>query len=45
VFGCTLWDFMKESWLMQLSIVLVVVLVIFWPDLALWLPKLIFGKG
>jgi tripartite ATP-independent transporter DctM subunit len=45
VFQCTLWDFMKESWLMQLSIVLVVVLVIFWPDLALWLPNLIFGKG
>jgi tripartite ATP-independent transporter DctM subunit len=45
VFGCSLWDFMKESWLMQLSIVLVVVLVIFWPGLALWLPNLIFGAG
>jgi hypothetical protein len=26
------------------SIVLVVIAVIFWADLALWLPNLIFGK-
>jgi tripartite ATP-independent transporter DctM subunit len=45
VFRCSLWEFVRESWLMQLSIVLVVVLVIFWPDLALWLANLIFGKG
>jgi tripartite ATP-independent transporter DctM subunit len=45
VFQCSIWDFMKESWLLQLAIVLVVVLVIFWPQLALWLPNLIFGKG
>jgi hypothetical protein len=28
----------------MMSILLVVILVIFWPDLALWLPNLIFGK-
>jgi len=27
------------------SIVAVVILVIFWPDVALWLPNLTFGKA
>lgn len=45
IFECKIWDFVKESWLFMLSILLVVVLVIFWPDVALWLPNLIFGKG
>ncbi len=45
VFKCSLWDFKKEGWILMLSIVLVVVMVIFWPDLALWLSNLIFGKG
>ncbi len=44
IFKCSLWDFVKEGWLFMLSIVLVVVMVIFWPDLALWLPNLTFGK-
>jgi hypothetical protein len=39
-----MWQFVKEGWLMLSSIVLVVIAVIFWPDLALWLPNLIFGK-
>jgi tripartite ATP-independent transporter DctM subunit len=43
IFRCSLWDFVREGWLMMLSIVLVVVMVIFWPDLALWLPNLTFG--
>jgi len=43
IFKCSLWDFVKEGWLFMLSVVVVVVLVIFWPDLALWLPKLTFG--
>ncbi len=38
-------DFMRESWVFQLTVVLVVVLVIFWPGLVLWMPNLIFGKG
>jgi len=43
IFKCSLWDFVKEGWLFMLSVVAVVVLVIFWPDLALWLPNLTFG--
>lgn len=45
IFECKIWDFVKESWLFMLSILLVVVMVIFWPDVALWLPNFIFGKG
>ena len=44
IFKCTLWDFVKEGWLLMLTVVAVVILVIFWPDLALWLPNLTFGK-
>lgn len=45
IFECKIWDFVKESWLFMLSIVLVVLMVIFWPDVALWLPNVVFGKG
>jgi len=44
IFKCTLWDFVKEGWLLMLSVVMVVILVVFWPDVALWLPNLTFGK-
>jgi tripartite ATP-independent transporter DctM subunit len=44
IFKCTLWDFTREGLLLMLSIVVVVILVIFWPDLALWLPNMTFGK-
>jgi len=43
LFKCTLWDFTREGLLLMLSIVVVVLLVIFWPDVALWLPNLTFG--
>ena len=43
IFKCSLWDFTREGWLFMLSVVVVVLLVIFWPDLALWLPNLTFG--
>ena len=43
IFKCSLWDFVKEGWLFMLSIIVVVLMVIFWPDLALWLPNLTFG--
>jgi tripartite ATP-independent transporter DctM subunit len=43
IFKCSLWDFVKEGWLFMLSVVVVVLLVIFWPDLALWLPNVTFG--
>jgi peptide/nickel transport system permease protein len=45
IFECKIWDFVKESWLFILSIVLVAILVVFWPQIALWLPKLVFGGG
>lgn len=45
IFKCRIWDFVREGWLFMASIVLVVVLVIFWPALALWLPNLIFGPA
>jgi tripartite ATP-independent transporter DctM subunit len=45
IFKCSMWDFVKESWVFMLSIVAVVVLIIFWPGLVLWIPNLIFGKG
>ena len=45
IFECKMWDFVKEGWVFFLSIVLVVLLVLFFPDIALWLPNLIFGKG
>jgi len=43
IFNCSLWDFVREGWLLMASIVAVVVLIIFWPDVALWLPNLTFG--
>jgi tripartite ATP-independent transporter DctM subunit len=43
IFKCTLWDFVREGWFLMLSIVVVAIMVIFWPDLALWLPNLTFG--
>jgi tripartite ATP-independent transporter DctM subunit len=43
IFKCSLWDFVKEGWLFMLSVVVVVLSVIFWPDLALWLPNWTFG--
>ncbi len=43
IFKCSMWDFTREGWLFMLSVVVVVILVIFWPDVALWLPNLTFG--
>jgi tripartite ATP-independent transporter DctM subunit len=45
IFKCSISEFMRESWVFQLTVVLVVVLVVFWPGLVLWIPNLIFGKG
>ena len=45
IFKCRIWDFVREGWLLAAAIVLVVILVIFWPGLALWLPDLVFGKA
>ncbi len=45
IFECKIWDFVREGWLFMLAILLVAILVIFFPDLVLWLPNLVFGKG
>jgi tripartite ATP-independent transporter DctM subunit len=45
IFKCKIWDFVKESGLFWIAMLIVVIMVIFWPDLTLWLPNLVFGKG
>lgn len=44
IFDCSIWDFTKEAWPLILSIVLVVGAVILFPQLALFLPNLLYGK-
>ncbi|MBS3950632.1 MAG: TRAP transporter large permease [Peptococcaceae bacterium] len=43
IFECSIWEFMKESWVFMALVVLAVMLVIFFPGLALFLPNLFFG--
>ncbi|HEY8529682.1 MAG TPA: TRAP transporter large permease [Paenibacillaceae bacterium] len=45
IFDTKIWNYLKESWLLLLAIVLVVVGVIFVPELVLVIPDWIFGKG
>lgn len=45
IFGCSIQDFLKESWLFMLAIILAVGLIIFFPNIVLFVPNLIFGKG
>ncbi len=43
IFECSVMEFVKESWIFMALVVLVVLLVIFFPGLVLFLPNLIFG--
>lgn len=43
IFETSIWQFLKESWLLILSIIVVIVAIIFIPQLALFIPNLIFG--
>jgi len=45
IFDTKIGNYLKESWLLLLAIVLVVVGVIFVPELVLVIPDWIFGKG
>jgi tripartite ATP-independent transporter DctM subunit len=45
IFDCTIQEFLKDSLLFLLIMVFVVSLIIFFPDIALFVPNLIFGKG
>jgi len=43
IFECSVIEFVKESWIFMALVVLVVLLVIFFPGLVLFLPNLFFG--
>lgn len=45
IFECSIQDFLKESWLFLVAILLVIALIVFIPDIVLFLPNLVFGKG
>ena len=45
IFECSLQDFLRESWPFLVATLLVIILVIFVPDVVLFLPNLVFGKG
>lgn len=43
IFNCTIIDFVKESWLLLLGVLIVILLVALFPQLTLFLPNLIYG--
>jgi tripartite ATP-independent transporter DctM subunit len=43
IMECTVGDYMKESWPFLLSLLLVIVLLVFFPGVVLFIPNLIFG--
>ncbi len=45
IFDCSLQDFLRESWPFLVATMLVIILVIFAPEIVLFLPNLVFGKG
>lgn len=45
IFECSISEFMKQSWLLLAAIILVILLIIFVPDIVLFLPNLVFGKA
>ncbi|MBS3984860.1 MAG: TRAP transporter large permease [Selenomonadales bacterium] len=45
IFECSFQEYVRDSWLFMASIVLVVVAIIFWPQMVLYLPNLWFGRG
>lgn len=44
IMNCSIEDYVKESLPFLLAVVLVAVLIVFFPDLVLFVPNLIFGK-
>ena len=44
IFKCTIVDFVKESWLLLLSVGIVILLVVIFPQVSLFLPNLIYGR-
>ncbi|TCL62734.1 tripartite ATP-independent transporter DctM subunit [Hydrogenispora ethanolica] len=45
IFECSIGEFFKESRLLLIATVAVILAIIFFPDLALFIPNMIFGKG
>ena len=45
IMDCTIEDYLKESWPFIGAVVLVDIVLIFFPDLVLFIPDLIFGKA
>ncbi|KKM12124.1 C4-dicarboxylate ABC transporter [Clostridiales bacterium PH28_bin88] len=44
IFKCSIWEYFRESWQFIMITAIVVLLIIFIPDVVLFLPNLIFGK-
>jgi len=45
IMGCTIQDVVKDGWPFYLAVVLVVVVMVFFPDAVLLLPNLVYGVG
>jgi TRAP-type C4-dicarboxylate transport system permease large subunit len=45
IFQCSISELFKEAWLLFAATILVVLLCIFFPELVLFVPNLIFGKA
>ncbi|MTI60418.1 MAG: TRAP transporter large permease subunit [Firmicutes bacterium] len=43
IMECSVGDYMKESWPFMLAVLLVILTLVFFPELVLFLPNLIFG--
>ena len=43
--GCSIGDVVKDGWPFCLAVVLVVVVMVFFPDAVLLLPNLVYGAG
>jgi len=43
IMGCSIGEFVKESWLFLLAVLLVIVLCVLFPSLVIFVPNLIFG--
>ena len=45
IMGCSIQDVVKVGWPFYVAVLLVVVVVVFFPDAVLFLPNLVYGVG
>ena len=45
IMGCSIGDVVKDGWPFYLAVMLVVVVMVFFPDAVLFLPNLVYGVG